>query len=480
MSFDDHHSLVGLIAILASPIAIFVLFSSLTSTSRALIVTILGAQMLLPVGTFIKIPMVPQLDKTSIASFSALLALLVFGRRRPEPRRNGIGLVELLIILYIAGPIITSTLNSDAIVVGDRVLPGVGLYDALSAALNTLVVLIPFFLGRRFLNSADDCRDILRILAIAGLLYSIPLLFEIRFSPQLHYWIYGYYSHEFVQAMRDNGFRPMVFMGHGLLAAFFLMTSGLAAAALSRAGSRLFSTSLSLWAAYLDVVLWLCKSLGALVYGIAGTLLVGFTKPGTQIRVASLLVTISLMYPLLRTFELLPTDAVLGIAKSIDADRAGSLEFRFNNEDMLARRALERPLFGWGRFGRSRIFDADNGSDVSVTDGRWIIDVGQFGIIGFLSEFGLLSICVYRAASALRYAPSRKEQQLLAALALIVSLNIFDLIPNSSLVPWTWLISGALLGRAEDLAYSRTLRRQRTTTGSPSRIGSQPTAVLAG
>ena len=183
---------------------------------------------------------------------------------------------------------------------------------------------------------------------------------------------------------------------------------------------------------------------------------------------------ISLTYPLLRTFDLVPTKLIVEGVKSIDRDRAQSLEYRFDNEDILLRRASARPLFGWGRFGRSRVYDADTGKDLSVTDGRWIIDLGQFGLIGFLCEFGLLSICVYRAALSFRLARSVEEQLAFATLALIVSINIFDLLPNSGLIPWTWLISGALLGQAEELALDRRLAKSRIGSA---RLGVAPTQI---
>ena len=56
-------------------------------------------------------------------------------------------------------------------------------------------------------------------------------------------------------------------------------------------------------------------------------------------------------------------------------------------------RASERILFGWGRFGRSRVYN-EYGSDISVTDGRWIITLGQFGVVGFMGEFGLLALAL--------------------------------------------------------------------------------------
>ena len=77
--------------------------------------------------------------------------------------------------------------------------------------------------------------------------------------------------------------------------------------------------------------------------------------------------------------------------------------------------------------------------------------MGQFGFIGFLANFGLLGLTVFRAASALRFAEPTRDRYFLAALSLIVAIYIFNLLPNSDLFPWTWLLAGALLGRAEAL-----------------------------
>src|SRR4029077_16712769 len=86
-----------------------------------------------------------------------------------------------------------------------------------------------------------------------------------------------------------------------------------------------------------------------------------------------------------------------------------------------------------------------------VTDGRWIITLGTFGFVGFIAEFGLLAFSVFSAAKAMRFVATVTEALFLGALALIVAVNVVDLLPNSGLTPWTWLLAGALLGRAEAL-----------------------------
>jgi hypothetical protein len=400
--------------------------------------------------------MVPAFDKASVVSFSALFACLIFA----PVRRNGqahFGAIELLLLIYVVGPFITSQLNGDNLLFGTRFLPGVGMYDGFSAAEGAAIFLIPFFLARRFLGADEDFRDLLKILAISGAVYSLLLLFEVRFSPQLHFWVYGYYPSDFVQTLRESGFRPMAFMGHGLLAALFLMASLLATVALWRTQAPRDPPWLAI-AMYIGIVLLLCKSLGALIYGVLASALIAFARPRRLVIVACVLAAISLGYPMLRAFDLVPTAAVVELARSFDTVRAGSLQYRLDNEDRLLERAFERPVFGWGRFGRSRVYDAETGKDITVTDGRWIIDLGQFGFVGFLAEFGLLALCIFRSARACRFAKPRTQMEV-AALTLFLSINVFDLLPNSGLLPLTWLIAGALLSFSERAEYQRTTSR---------------------
>jgi hypothetical protein len=40
-------------------------------------------------------------------------------------------------------------------------------------------------------------------------------------------------------------------------------------------------------------------------------------------------------------------------------------------------------------------------------------------------------------------------------LALMLGVNMIDMLPNATLIPFTWLLAGALLGYAEALAANR-------------------------
>jgi hypothetical protein len=456
-------------ALILWPIVAIALYASLPIVPATLW-TILGAQLLLPVGTFFKFEMIPVFDKSSIPNLCALVGCML-ATGRPATLWRKFGAVEALILIYLLSPIVTSLLNSDPIYVGTSVIPGVGLYDGLSAALSQFIFLVPFFLGRQFLRRPEDLQGVFSTLVIAGAAYSLLLLFEIRMSPQLHFWVYGYYPSDFIQEVRAGGsFRPMVFMGHGLIAAFFAMTAAVASAVLWRTKIAIFPVRPAWVTTYLGIVLVLCKSGAALVYGAVLIPLVQWTRPRLQAKVAVILVALALSYPITRMAEVFPTTLLVDIATSISPDRAGSLNFRFNQEEGLLQHASQRFLFGWGRFGRNRIHVVDwqgLAADASVTDGRWIITLGVFGLFGFVAEFGLIGVSVFYAARVLRFAETFRHGALLAGLALLVAANIIELLPNSTLSPWTWLLAGTLLGSSEALLARARKQKKRSGPSVP-------------
>ena len=448
------------------PVIALVLFSTLR-TNSAILWALMAAQLLLPAGAFIKFEGIPQFDKVSIPNL-CLLACCLFFAGRAARIFSGSVTAGILVATYLIGPIVTSYNNGDSIVLEGGVIPGVGTYDGASAAATAFIALIPFFVGRQFLRTTSGQRELFYVIVVAGLFYSLPILFEMRFGPQLQIWIYGFASAEWYQSVRDGGYRPVVFMGHGLIAAIFALMSVVAATTLWRARIAVHSVSLGNLVAYLGTVLALCRSAGASVYAIVLVPLVYFARPKLQMLVAVGLTSVAVTYPLLRSQDLFPTNTLLSAAEWISPERAASLKYRFDNEDQLLKRAFERPALGWGRYGRSRVYDAA-GNDMSVTDGRWIITFGEQGFLGFIAEFGLLSLGIFRAASAFNRIDSPIEQLFLSSLSLIVAVNLLDLLPNSGLVPWTWLMSGALLGRADALLAQSRSRRKSLRTAAPIR-----------
>lgn len=439
------------VAILVWPMVAVFLFR-LLPLNQAALWTILGGLLLLPNGIGIKLQMIPGLDKNSVPNLCALIGCLTLAPRAKGALRE-FGLTEILVIIFIFGPLITSIYNTDAIVVGDTVLPGVGIYDGISAVLGQALLFLSFIVGRRFLRNASDTEEIMRVLAIAGLLYSLPMLFEIRMSPQLANWIYGY-STPFAIEVRYGGYRPVVFMQNGLAAAFFMATAFLAALANWRARMTVSKLPSGAITFYLGAVIVLCKSAGALVYTVVVGVCVRWMSPKVQVRLAVILVSIGLAYPVLRFVDLFPTNALVETAAVFSQERADSLKFRFDQEQELLAHASERMLVGWGRYGRNRVYSEESGKDDSITDGLWIITLGQFGMAGFLAQFGLLALPIFRALGAFKFIRQTRERVIFAALCLIIGLSVVEQLPNASVSSWTWLLAGSLLGRTETLRAS--------------------------
>jgi len=403
--------------------------------------------MFLPVKTAVDLPMIPVMGKDSIPVVSALVGCWLIKEKKISYFKE-LGNIKYLVILFLIVPFITASLNSDSITKGGYFLPSLTYYDGLSATINQFLLISPFFIGRQFFRTYSDQLAMLKLIVVAGLFYSILMLFEVRLSPQLHTWVYGYFPHSFGQQMREGGFRPVVFMGHGLLVAFFTVIVLIASSALwiNRIKVRQFSPKLV--SSYMLVVLVLCKSIASLFYGVIGLAMVILTKPKLQLRATVILVCLALFYPTMSIIKIFPHQWIVNTAELISPERAQSLNFRFENENILLTHGRERFFFGWGGWGRNRVYNEESGRDETVTDGRWIITFGQFGIFGFIAEFGLLAITVFQANKALRLLKSKPERNLLAAHALLVGVIMIDQLPNASLAPWLWLIAGILLGRS--------------------------------
>ncbi len=428
------------------------------SIQVATIWTILAGFMFLPVKTVIDLPMIPAMGKHSIPVVSALLGCWLIKHKRISYFKE-LGNIKYLVLLLLTVPFITVLLNSDSMIIGGRFLPGLTYYDGLSAVINQFLLITPFFIGRQVFRGYDDQLIMFKLIVVAGLFYSILMLFEIRMSPQLHVWIYGYFPHSFGQQMRGAGFRPVVFMGHGLLVAFFTVIVLITSSALWKNRIKVHQLSPNLVSSYMLVVLVLCKSMASLFYGVIGLVMVMRTKPKLQLRAAVMLVCLAMFYPTLSIMKIFPHQWVSNTAKSISPERAQSLNFRFENESMLLTRGRERFFFGWGGWGRNRVYNKESGRDETVTDGRWIITFGQFGIFGFIAEFGLLAVVVFQANKALELLKSKPEQTLLAVHALLIGIIMIDQLPNASLAPWIWLLAGALLGRSDTILAENKLNK---------------------
>lgn len=436
--------------VLASwPLISVILFYKLP-VGRALIWSLLAAYLFLPPPPAVfDFPAMPPLDKDSIAALAAFgMCVFLYGKDSLYLPRSLVA--KALMVLFVATPLATVLTNSEPVFFGQVGLPGLRLIEAAALMVQQAMILMPFVLAYSLLRSEADQRDILFGFVALGFAYSLLMLVEVRLSPQLNFWIWGYYQHNFDQLIRFGGFRPIVFLYHGLWVALFAMMMLGSAVALFRHSSgkpKLWYAGLS---AYFSVIMILCKSVAAIAYAALLLPMVLLVGRLWQFRLAAFLALLAVCYPIMKGLEWIPEAQILERITALDQDRAGSLKFRFDNERVLLDRAYLKPVFGWGSWGRNHILDPVTGALLTVTDGRWIITIGVFGWVGYLAEFLLFSwpLFVLFARSFVLRAQDHTSPYL-GAMALILAFNLFDLLPNATITPLTWMLGGALLGYTE-------------------------------
>jgi hypothetical protein len=415
-------------------------------------VTLVGGEMFLPPNFGIHFSGFPPVDKDLVVSLSALIGcLIVKPRAILGASKTGRGYFIFILIL-IVGICFTVQTNSDSIRVGHRVLPALTFHDLLSMIIHCLLYWWPaFFLGRKLFTKVDDFEVLCTVLTVGGLVYSLFIFVELKMSPQFNSWVYGYRAFDFIESMRGGGYRPSVFMRHGLTLALFMLTSLLAATGLARARIRLFGVSSRWFAAYLALVLVACHSAGALVNAIVLVPALIWMRPRSQVRLATAIAWLVVIYPILRFYDLLPVDSVLNFfTATFGTDRASSVAFRLRNESDLLRRAIERPWFGWGQWGRQFLY-SPGGSLMSTVDGEWILLLGYSGVVGFVGAFGLLVVPIFKfAKKTFGRTVSPRDAILGSTVLFIGAAYVFDLLPNSGVAPYLTMIIGALAGAEVD------------------------------
>ena len=422
--------------------------------AKAAALLLLLPLMFLPEQVFFKFSGLPLFDKQRIATLWLFVGVLLFHRDRLGSVRLGRWL-KLLVLLLICGGVLTVFSNSDPIEYGIVSLPPHEPYDAVHTIIqNTLDYLLPLILGMAMFSGPKDLRVLLRALVGAGLVYSVLQLIEIRLSPQLHVWVYGFFQHTFGQTIRDGGFRPTVFMEHGLAVAMFAVVVIMAAAALYKLKIRVFRVPAGWALAYLWLVLLLSKSAAAFLYSLVAVPLILFTSPRAQFRVAMVLATLVLVYPWARGAGLVPVDYLRDrVAVEYGEERAGSIMTRLVNEERLLEHASERYLFGWGWHGRPYLFNPENGLVEAIRDGDWIITVGNWGHVGFLAKYLLMLVPLFVSARRLKRVRRESDRRLLAALGLIIGVSAFDLLPNGNFNYLIFVFSGALMSCSKGIVH---------------------------
>lgn len=463
-------NIIAYLALALWPVVAWKLWQRLEH-GRALVWTILGGYLLLPPLTAFNFPVIPDLDKASIPNLMALVcAIWLAGDRISFVPKNLLG--KVLIATYVLSPFGTVLTNGDPLVFQQAAINGMRIYDSLAAIAYQAIALMPFFLARRYLGSPEGARTIIVALVAAGLAYSVPMIIEAVMSPQMNVWVYGFFQHDFFQTIRYGGYRPVVFLPHGLWVAFFAFMALGASIATFRLVAADARPKAFVVLVYLAAMLIVCRSAGPMIYAVALAPLILLTPPRVQLLVAAVLAAVVISYPILRGAHLVPIDQILAFADGLSPDRAFSLRFRIENEEVLLARAQERPWFGWGGYGRAFTHDPITGQRLNIADGAWVILMGNYGWVGYVSEFGLFTLPLFLLCNEALRQPKTALSPWVGAVALIFGANMIDLLPNATQVPFTWLMAGALLGEAERLAALRReakikLQREGLHAGKP-------------
>jgi hypothetical protein len=437
------------IALFSWPV-VALIFYRLWNPQVAVVATLICGYLLLPERMGIDLPVLPRLNKDTIPALSALFLVWLASRNAQSaqgmlpgwlPRdKVALGLIGLMLV----GAFGTALTNLSPTFNGPVLQPGLQLYDGFSLALRVLVLLVPFLIARKILATPEGQRTLVVFFVGAAVAYAFLALWEVRMSPQLNRQIYGFVSAAWDQHRRAGGFRPLLFLEHGLFVGIFLASAVLLAFGLARAETgrrRALFAAAGIW---LAVTILLSKVVGALSIVLLLLPVVLFAARRTQLFVALGLGLIVLTYPMLRNADVIPTTAAVSLAGRISAERADSLAFRFRMEDRLLARAKQRPVFGWGGYGRNEVYD-ETGRDTTVTDGRWVILFGQGGWVRYLGEFGLLLCGILR----LILLPRDRIEPVTVMLAMALTANMVDLLPNAGVSTLTWMMAGALVGRLE-------------------------------
>ncbi len=376
--------------------------------------------------------------KTTVTGLGILAGAWLFDRERLQSFR--FHPADIPMLLWCIAPFFSSVFND------------LGVYDGLSQTMyQTIRWGLPYFIGRVCFTDADVLKSLALTIFVGGLIYIPFCLIEMRISPQLHRLTYGFHQHDFLQTLRDNGgYRPMVYMDHGLMTSMWMMLASLLGTWLYATGS-LPKKILKLPSLYLLLALVatmvMMQSVAAICYYFIALALLFLSAKMKNSFLVVILLFLPLLYVYARTGGSWDgTNFSNWVAEKFSPTRAQSVQFRFDNETVLIDKAKQGTFFGWGGYGRSRVFD-DDGKDLTVTDGLWIIAYGVNGVYGLTALIVMVELPVILFLR--RYRPESWMGPPLgvpAAMAVFIGFTMIDNLLNAMINPIYMLFSGGLIG----------------------------------
>ena len=415
-------------------IPIVVAFFTFLPPKKAVITSYVAAWLALP-NIGYSISGAPDFTKMTATVVAVLICLVVFNQKE----------LFLVRLRWYDLPMITCCLCP----FGSAIMNGLGSYEGASAMLEQIVNWgLPYLIGRVYLTDLDSMRDLALGIAIGGLIYMPLCLFEIRFSPVLETWVYGTYHWE---ALRYGGYRPKVFLSHGLELGLWMTNASLVTYQIWASGAVKLLRGLPFGKLTLALIITtvLCKSTGALSLLLAGVMVLWLTRRLKRSWAVWLLIAIVPAYTISRAFNLWSGAEAVAFSQAVfGEERASSFEYRLNMENQLAKHALDQPIFGWGRFNRNQILNSQ-GQALTVPDGYWIIVLGVNGLLGLTA---LVAMMLQPMVLTIRRFPistwSDPRVGPVVALALMLLLTMIDFLSNGMQNPIYALTMGGVVGQS--------------------------------
>jgi hypothetical protein len=251
-------------------------------------------------------------------------------------------------------------------------------------------------------------------------------------------------QHTSLQAWRYGGWRPMVFMQHGLATGFWMATAAVVGLWLWWSGAvrRLWGFPMLWYVVGVWLVAILCRSTGAwalMVFGLAATITVRYGKLRWGLVA---LVILTPIYIASRATGTVTQETLTGAMGTVFPEsRIASMRARLMQEDTISARAWRRPVFGWGPWGDYRMGEGW----VRAVDSLWIIMFGKYGWVG-LSAL-VTTILLPAGLWAWRVRPKvwlTPQFATAGAMALILPLYMIDCLINAMANPSFMLVAGGL------------------------------------
>ncbi len=260
-------------------------------------------------------------NKMSAACFGVIVGAFVFDLDTILAFRPSVWDIPMLV--WCICPFISSYYND------------LGPYDGLSGIAYQMTDWgLPYFIGRIYFNDLKGLRELAHGIILGGLLY-VPLVwYEIRMSPQLHRMVYGYTQYEFAQSKRYGGFRPMVFMQHGLAVSMWMTVTAMTAFWLwwSKGIDKVMGIKIGWVALILIVTAGATHSVGAIALMSMAVIVLWLTRI-TKWSIWIILLTLGpATWIFVRTTSLWTGEDLVAFIQQYDPRSADSLKIRLRSE----------------------------------------------------------------------------------------------------------------------------------------------------